>query len=212
MKHSDKPSYWLLIPVLVTGVAGCFFPSHTEVRAQSEPYGAVYVSRTTDLIHTATRVELYHWDKDGKKAPVWRFMSGQLVWTNDMALFLGYTTVGPTDKNSPTASDKERLFAVEGAGPPVDITDDVIRIWVESNNMDLSYTLIRTFIPSVKRQGNHFEIKVALQSGRSSGTVELSVDQVLDMIHLAKEKGKHLKDPGFGTPYLKRDWEAELRK
>jgi len=211
MKTKNKPSCWLLVPVLLTSLAGCFFPSHTEVRAQSEPYGAVYVSRTTDLIHTATRVELYHWDKDGKKAPVWRFMSGQLVWTNDMALFLGYTTVGPADKNSPTASDKERLFAVEGAGPVVDITDDVIRLWVAGNSTNLSDALKRAYIPSLKRQDDRFEIKVKIPT-ESGSTVELSVDRVLDMIRLAKEKGKHLKDPGFGTPYLQRDWEAESRK
>jgi hypothetical protein len=209
MKRNNKVAAQVFAIIFCVSLAGCFFSSRTEVRTAGEPYGMVDVSRTTDLIHTSTRGELYHWDKKGKKTLVWRFLSGNLVWTNDMALFLGYTTVGPADKNSPTASDKERLFAVEGAGPVVDITDDVLRLWAAGNGINLSNALKRAFIPSLKRQGNHFKIEVELLMG-SNGIVELSVEQVLDMIRLAKEKGKHLKDPGFGTPYLKSDVETKI--
>ena len=68
-----------------------------------------------------------------------------------------------------------------------------------------------TSIGDLGKTANGLTVKVWVQD-IGTGTIELTQDQLLNMIREGKAKGKQMKDPGTGTLYLKRDLEAELRK
>jgi hypothetical protein len=199
------------VTALFGGLAGCAFSGESVFKPHEQGYDVVTISHNRDLMHTYRRSEVYYWDEHGKKTLIWRYLSDQFLYTNDLALFHGYLTTGPDDPGGATRRGVERLFLVHESGPAVDITEDVVLLWAHRTGTNLLLALKKGYIASLKKGDEAFEVRVGFRFG-AVGTVELSRDELLKMIREAKEKGKPMKDPGFGTPYLKRDWEAELSK
>jgi hypothetical protein len=199
--------------IFCAGLAGCALlpPSKDVERPKGEGYGVVARTYHRDMMHTYSDVEVDYWDKKGKRTLIWPTLADQLVQIGtDGAVFHGHLINGPSH---PYAGQRGpiRFFAVRQKGPVVDITDDVVHLWAKASGTNFSEVIRsgRQRIGNVERQGDVFSIHVGIL-GDGGGTVEITQDQLLNMIREAKEKGKPMKDPGTGTPYLKRDWEAEL--
>jgi hypothetical protein len=200
-----------VVTVLFGSLAGCASSGESLFKPHKEGYEVVTVSRHRDLMHEYQRGEIYYWDKNGKKTLIWRYRSNQFLYTNDLALFHGYLTTGPDDPGGATRRGVERLFAVQGSGPPVDITEDVVLVWAQETGTNSLLALKTGYIASLQNRDDVFQVRTGFRFG-AVGTVELDRDALLKIIREAQQRGKLMKDPGFGTPYFKRDWEAELNK
>jgi hypothetical protein len=200
--------------IFCAGLAGCALlpPSKQVDKPQGQGYGTIGFTYHRDTLHTYGHVEFYYWDEKGKRTLVWPTLSMFVPIGTDRALFKGYLINGPSD---PFAGQRGpiRLFAVQGAGPVMDITDDVMHLWPKSNGTNFLEIIHNGWqqIWNVEQKENNFVVKVST-AGDGVGTVELTRDQLLNLIQQVKEKGEPMKDSGTGTPYLKRDWEAELRE
>ena len=198
----------ILLLGLILAVSSCALPRRHTSKQPGARYGLVIVSFNRDLMHTLRRYEVHYWDQQGHRTLVWKYLANQLVFTNNLALFHGYLTTGPSDPFGSTRRGEERLFAVDGSGPPADISDEVICLWARANGTNLSYALKRQAIGNITRHHDKLDIHVDLWGG-GSGDVNLSWNEIADLIHHAKEDGERVKDPGFGTPYLRRKVESD---
>jgi hypothetical protein len=200
--------------IFCAGLAGCALlpPSKQVDKPQGQGYGTIGFTYHRDTLHTYGHVEFYYWDEKGKQTLVWPTLSMFVPIGTDKALFKGYLIDGPSDP-FPGTRGPLRLFAVQGAGPVMDITDDVVHLWLkasETNFLEVIQSKCQRVL-KMEQNGNNFTFEVGVIGG-GSGTVELTQFHLFDLIREAKEKGKPMKDPGIGTSYLKRDWEAELRE
>jgi hypothetical protein len=202
--------------LLCMGAAGCASllpPSKYVEKPKGEGYGIVARTYHRDMLHTYNDVEVDYWDKEGKRTLIWPTLADRLVQIGtDGAMFHGHLINGPSH---PYAGQRGpiRFFAVRQKGPVVDITDDIVYLWTKASGTNFSEAIRngRQRIGNVEQRGEFFRIHIGIM-GDGGGTLEITKDQLFDLIREAKEKGKPMKDPGTGTPYLKRDLEAELSK
>jgi hypothetical protein len=212
MKESKKRICHLLTLLASLAFVGCASSRETVSKPSGAGYGTVEVTNNRDLAHTYRRTELRYWNTSGKDTLIWSYLSNQIVYIgNDEAIFHGWLTTGSSDPDGPGRRKSERLFAVQGNGPAVDITDDIILLWAKASGTNAVDALRKAYVASLSKRTNTIEIEVAVMFG-GWGTVELSQDQLNKIILQAKQTGKEMEDPGFGTPYLKRDWKLDLDK
>jgi hypothetical protein len=95
----------------------------------------------------------------------------------------------------------ERLFAVQREGPPADIEDEVVLLWVASCGTNFANVLSGTFVGDIRKTNGVFRVHVARWTGED-GIVELSRTQILEMVQTVTTQGKRLKDGRYGTPYF----------
>ena len=183
--------------ICVLSVTGCVTRSVTK--PQGEGYGLITISTTTDLIHTGSTSHIYYWDAKGHRKRVWDERHFWLKDDKDIALFDGY---------------KGELFAVQGFGPVVDITDDVKLIWAKASGLNFDAVQRSAGIYEATKHDHSFTIPVGFVMGKE-GNVELSREQVLALIDKAKQRGVLLEyhhDTHKGMPYLKCTLEESEKK
>lgn len=189
--------------ILTVGCASLLPPSRKVSKPSGERYGVVDLTYHRDWLHTDGHSELHYWDKNGKETLVWPVLAGGVIsiGTNG-AVFKGYLIDGPSDR-FPGMRGPIRLFGVNGVGPVIDVTDQIVFLWAKSSGTNISEAIRRSSIGRVERTNDLFVVEVFLSSG-PGGRVELNESQLLDIIRETKEKGMQMKDPGSGTPFIKR--------
>jgi hypothetical protein len=193
--------------IVCTGAGGCgHLPSKTVHRPSGQGYGTISVTQPS-IDEVAGHVELCYWDVNGNRTLIWPTLNQLVPLGKDAALSQGYLINGPSDIHAGRRGPV-RLFGVRETGPVVDITDDVHLLWLKPSGTNFSEALGAAGIGDVKKDGPNVSIRV-YQRAEEGRTLRFAEDEILDMIRAATQKGKELKDPGLGTPYLKRDREAE---
>ena len=191
---------------------GCRFlpPSKHTSGPHGQGYGTVALTYHRDMLHTYGHVELHYWNERGKRCLVWPTLSRFVPLGKDAVLFIGYLIDGPDDPY-PSRRGPLRLLAAQGPGPVMDITDDVLLLWLKPTAASFVQELASSRIDTIKKSDTGILVDVFQYPGKT-GTVGLTRDQLFQIMRETKDKGIRMKDPGLGTPYLKRDREMERRE
>jgi len=207
-----KPLMWLFfwassIPLVLLS-AGCVTK---DVSKPASGHGYGLVVYWSGFIHKSRQIEVHYWDEGGKETAIWRELSGSLKSLDDVALFTGDVYEGPPSYDQ---KQSRHIFAVQGAAPPADITDDVILLDVKANETNvISEIPHRAFaFGSIHTKNNEFQLEIGDSQTHRDTTLELTRAATIDLIRAVKEKGHLTNDPGWGTPYYKRDVAADLNK
>lgn len=149
MKMRTNSTGLSLAAALCFIAVGCrHLPADVKVYPpKGQGYGYISVSRYRDMVHSYSYLEFYYWDAKGKRTRVWPNLESFKQTGPDAALFLGHLITGPSDPH-PGMNGPLRLFAVQDAGPVIDVTDDVIRRWIIDDD--------RKFLEVIRNPLEHF--------------------------------------------------------
>ena len=199
---SIKKANFLRIFVLASclGLAGCI--PHWKV--DKPPGGTGYGIKSFWIESweaSGPSCSLHYWDARKWNHLIWSDLVGEWVLDNDngIAVFNGSLDV----RVSPTRVETwATVFAVEGSGPPVEISDRIKFIYFKRGRANRQYSLNGYSALLSGRTTNGFAFDVS-NIRDDSGTVVLSVEETKKLIHDGQQKGQKLKDLSTGLPYLR---------
>ena len=152
------------------------------------------------------RISLEYRAPDGKIILIWPSLSGvDEIIHGDVALFVGDKTYASSDPDASQAV-RPRLFAVREPGLPLDITDEVLWDWSKMSGKEIAKAeRLLEMVTPVETDG---KLEVYLEFWEDGygwpdkATVELTWNQVLDIMRTVREKGAKHKDLRWHTPYI----------
>ena len=160
-------------------------------------------------IDSGPGAELYFKDKDSKPILIWPFFgssSGEILITNDMAFFVA----DMPDEQGRLGSGA--YFAVQAPGPVLDISQDLLKLWAESNHLDFAKVRERYSPLEEIAVGNKIKVHYAGYKDELEGTFVISWEQVSNIIQDVKRTGKqHVIDNPvlkLHVVYLKKDYSS----
>ena len=202
LKTGKKLLFLLLFALLVV-VQGCG-KQQPDFRPISGGYGVVtkWVG-----IDSGPGGGIYFKDANSKITLIWPFigLSGApMLFTNDMAFF-----IGEMPDNQGRMGDGA-YFAVAAPGPAVDVSEDLLKLWAESNKID--FQKIKRFYSPLHIQEVKGEIQVEYVGGERfpdypEAKYVATWEQLSNLIQNAKRTGK---EHTLGKPqvvYLKNDYD-----
>jgi hypothetical protein len=204
MKVERQSAFRIIILLFCSSLAGCVPHWETE----KPPGGRGYGTRSFWVESWEPRAgttDLHYWDDRKRDHLIWREPSDWLFDNkHNMALFEGSLNV----KVSPSKVEEwwPRLFAIQGAGPPVDISDEIKLMYIEKNNVRSyslgNYSVSLSKESRAKKNEDKFSFGVG-KIGGDWGVIELTREEILKRIHQSKERGQLMKDAKTGLPYYK---------
>jgi len=174
-----------------------------------EPLGSGYeeVTYTRNSISepSAHQIALQYRDANGKQTMVWPSLYGvKEVIKGDVAIFVGNIADEPPLADEPRGT-MPRLFAVRGAGPPLDITKEVLWHWSQKPEKNFGETLEAATASVIDERGDVLEFNFAIWPN-TRATIPLSWNQISDIMREVKEKGVVKKDRVLGTSYIQEEF------
>ena len=206
MKSLNHPAGRAALALLCLAFAGC--ASHNSTAPLGGGYEEVNHREHSFLPDAKpTRTSFEYKDADGKTITVWPSLyCFNEVIKGDLAIFVA-------DKASINDGDRSlrpRLFAVKSPAPPLDITDEVLWRWSKANGKDLvkTFNQFNTAVPS-ERNGQ-LEVHLEFSQGGyltdddwpDTGDLQLSWQQVSEIMDKVQKKGVLQKDLRWHTPYI----------
>jgi hypothetical protein len=147
--------------------------------------------------------KLYFKDQNSKLNLIWPFLgpaSGPLLGTNDIMFFIGDI---PDDQGR---LGNASYFAVQAPGPALDVSEDVLKFWADSKNMDWEKVRKRYAPMHLMDTAGGVKVHYARYENEPEATFVLTWEQVSNIIQDVKLTGKQhvLKEPH--VVYLKKDY------
>jgi hypothetical protein len=146
---------------------------------------------------------LFYKGNQSKPALIWPFLTDDLFFTNDMVFFIG-----------DVPDDQGRLgsgfyFAAQAPGPAMDISEDILKLWAESNHLDFAGVRGRYVPLEEDAVGNGIRVHF-LGDEKLPATYVIGWEQVSNIIQDVKRTGKqHVIDNPvlkLHIVYLKKDY------
>lgn len=199
----------IVLPVICFFVSLCLFLTGCSTSRPARPVGNGYqevTHRGKSEDPADVRISLEYRAPDGKITLVWPSLSGvDEIIHGDVALFVGDKTYASSDPDASQAA-RPRLFAVREPGLPLDITDEVLWDWSRTSGKDTvkAERLLEMVTPV--ETGGKLDVRLEFwEDGYGwpdKATVELTWNQVLDIMRTVKEKGSEHKDLRWRTSYI----------
>jgi hypothetical protein len=172
-----------------------------------EPLGSgyIWVTHTQNSISepSAHQFALEYSPGKGKRwKKVWPDLYGGIVVTNGVAVFVAIKAYGPHTWGTPWEStSRPRLFAVRAPDYPLDITGPVLALTAKHRGQNLSEIENSAGFESLHQTSNGIKIRFATRNWFDD--VELSWNQVSNIMIDVKNHGVVRKDLRFGSKYIK---------
>jgi hypothetical protein len=148
-------------------------------------------------IDSGPRAELYYKTNNSKPVLIWPFLTGEMYYTNDLFFFVGSIR----DKDGTITI--ERYFAVEAPGPAVDVSDDLLKRFADSNHLDFAEARKHYRPLELKKVPDGIE---AFIGPSESNTLFINWEQLSNIIQDVKRTGKQHAVENPHTVYLKKDY------
>jgi hypothetical protein len=154
-------------------------------------------------IDSGPSVALYYKGNQSKPTLIWPFFgpsSGEILITNDMVFFVA----DMPDEQGRVGSGA--YFAVQAPGPVLDVSEDLLKLWAESNHLD--FTKVRGRYSPLEEiaVGNKIKVHYAGYKDDPEGTFVISWEQLSNIIQDVKRTGKqHVIQKPY-VVYLKKDY------
>jgi hypothetical protein len=215
MKLIKKLVFHLSLAMLCAGLAGC--ASQHPVTPLGNGYEEVeHPKRASISQPEVTRVSFQYRGPNGRTTLIWPSLYGVgEVIHDDVAMFVGdKTDVQPDADNH--RSTKPRLFVVRSPGLPLDITDEVLWQWSKKSGKDFAQTLDRFSMVIPAEKNGQLELQLEFWTEEKdwpdTSTLQLDWNQVSDIMREVKEIGAVCKDLRWGTGYIEKEFQPEVRK
>ena len=152
-------------------------------------------------IDSGPRAELYYQTNGSKPVLVWPFLTGEMYYTNDLVLFVG------SIRDQDGTITIERYFAVQAPGPAIDVSDDLLKRYVESNHLDFAEAR-KHYSPlggglGLKKVPSGIEVFIG---PNETNTFFVSWEQVSNIVQDVRRTGKQYSVEDPHTVYLKKDY------
>ncbi len=202
--------------VLASSLIGCAGEKiNTNFKSIEGRFGYGQHSKKIYPMHNAVWTDLQYLDISGKRTVVWPHLL--IIWgnniaiTNDIAVLVGGKSELYDDGIERL---RERLMAFEGpAGPPLDITDQVLQKYSLESGVKLTNIIKDSFVSLVKtNSGIQILFGVIKVGERGPGTINahdaamiISWHDIEAIMADVKKTGKMKKEKRSGVEYLKKD-------
>ncbi len=150
-------------------------------------------------IDSGPRAELYYKTNGSEPVLIWPFLDGEMYYTNDLFFFVG------SIRDEGGRIRVPRYFAVKAPGPAIDVSDDLLKRFAESNHLD--FADVRKQYEPLRLQQVSDEIEVHfIGPYQKPNTLLVDWEQLSNIIQDVKRTGKQhaVEDPH--TVYLKKDY------
>ena len=121
-----------LIPVLLA-VVSVLAPGCGQKESDFQPLSGGFGFKAKWVgVDSGPGAGLYYKTNQSKPVVVWPFLTGPLLYTNDMGFFVG----GVPDIAGRFGSSY--YFAAQAPGPALEVSEDVLKLWAESNHLEFA--------------------------------------------------------------------------
>jgi hypothetical protein len=150
-------------------------------------------------IDSGPRAELYYKTNNSKPVLIWPFLTGEMYYTNDLFFFVGDV------RDAQGRLGDSRYFAVKAPGPAMDVSDDLLKRFADSNRLDFEKVKKKYSPLQLKKASEGIEVRF-LGPYQQPDTLLISWQQLSNIIQDVKRTGKQhaVEDPH--TVYLKKDY------
>lgn len=209
MKNFHRLPTSIGLALLCLALAGC--QTHKRTTHLSNGYEETFYrgrAKFNSDDPAPTRTAFQYKSPDEKLTLIWPSLYGVgEVIHDDVAIFVGDKTFADGD----TPSTHPRLFAVKAPELPLDITSEVLSRWAKSTHRALKGATQRFNIvtPEATDDGVVLHLEFLTQDylmedkdWPDKADVQLTWDQVTEIMQAVKVKGTLQKDIGWHTPYI----------
>jgi hypothetical protein len=196
----------LFAAVVCLATAGCW--TQRSVTPLGGGYEELAVTRSSISEPDATQLALRYQKSSWGSKMIWPSVHGYLI-KDDTAVFIAEVAFEPRDPDSPRRTMR-RLFAVREPDLPVDITDEILRTWSKTGEIDFRKARAIDTPVTLEDKDNALQIHFAFWGQDSwPRIISLNWNQVFDMMREAKDKGTFRKDRVWGTSYIEPEFAPE---
>jgi len=152
-------------------------------------------------IDSGPRAELYYKTNNSKPVLIWPFLTGEMHYTNDLFIFVG--SIRDTDGTITI----QRYLAAQAPGPAIDVSDDLLKRYVESNHLDFAEAR-----EHYRPLGGGLGLKKVLDGievfigPHETNTLLINWEQLSNIIQDVKRTGKQHAVENPHTVYLKKEY------
>jgi hypothetical protein len=177
-----------------------------DKKSDFQPLAGGFGFRTKWLgIDSGPGAALYYKGQQSEPALIWPFLgpaSGPIQITNDMAFFRA---------SAPNANGElvyPVFIPVQAPGPALDVTDDLLKLWAESQKID--FQKLRDHYTPVEEKAVENGIWVSYVTGQNFPDAKFVVnwEQVSNVIQDVKRTGKPLVIEKPHLVYLKKNYDS----
>jgi hypothetical protein len=155
-------------------------------------------------IDSGPSAALYYKGNQSKPTLIWPFLTGgPLLFTNDMVFFVG---AAPDAQGALTYNF---YFAAQAPGPAINVSEDLLKYWAESNHLD--FAKVRDHYSPLREKAVEGGILIDYVGGdekvpATQATFVISWEQVSNIIQDVKRTGKQHTIQKPYVVYLKKDY------
>jgi hypothetical protein len=190
----------LLIGVALVLTQGCG-DKESDFHPLSGGFGVV---ATRGGIDSGPAAKLYYKDNKSKLTLIWPFLAPRgepMQFTNDMIFLI-----------ADMPDELGRLgtgvyLAVQAAGPALDVSEDLLKLWSESNHVDFDKVKGRYMPLEVRGVPAGVEVHY-LGNEKLPVTLAVSWEQLSNIIQDVKLMGKRYETEKYHAVYLKKDYSS----
>lgn len=205
----------ILCALAISLMVGCEPEKTSDFKPIENGSGFGYVTHVRGIVHRKLSVGLLYQDANGKRTMVWPHL--QMVWgdniqvTNNMAVFIGGRAELYQDG---VERLRERLMAFKApAGPPVDITDQVLQKYCAESRVAFTNVTKDSFVSLTKTNSSlRIDFGIIRRGERGPGTINahdasmtISWHDLEDIIQDVEKTGTLRKEKRSGVEYLQKD-------
>jgi hypothetical protein len=150
-------------------------------------------------IDSGPRAELYYKTNGSKPVLIWPFLTGEMYYTNDLFFFVG------SIRDEQGRISVERYFAVNAPGPAIDVSDDLLKRFADTNGWDFSMVRKKYGPAVLKKLSEGIEVHF-IGPYQQPDTLLVNWEELSNIVQDVKRTGKQhaVEDPH--TVYLKKDY------
>jgi len=147
---------------------------------------------------------LYYKDGNSRITLIWPFIGlseEPMLFTNNLGFFIGEM---PDDQGRMGTG---AYFAVEAPGPAVDVSEDILKLWAESRNLDFEKVKGRYVPLQITQTATGIQVHF-LGDEKLPATCVVNWQQISNIIEDVKRTGKERVIEKPHVIYLKKDYGA----
>jgi hypothetical protein len=205
MKPIKRLVLYFFPAILCLGLTGCSSP--LTVTPQPNGYEEVTHPHRSGA-PADVQISFRHRAPNGSLTPIWPALYGvNEVIHGEVAIFVGEVAYLSSNPEDPRGT-RPRLFAVKSPALPLDITDEILAQWSQTNAKDFAQARKRLSLVTPAEKDGRLELQLEFWSNEKNwpDTAALLLDwnRVSDIMQEVKEKGTVRKDLRWKTPYIAR--------
>ena len=190
-----------LISIMMSGAIVLLAQGCEDKKSEFKPLsGGFGVKAQWVGIDSGPRAELYYKTNNSKPVLIWPFLTGEMYYTNDLFFFVGSV------RDEQGRIGDRRYFAAKAPGPAIDVSDDLLKRFADSNRFDF-VSVRKKYSPAVLKAISEGEFEVNfLGPYQQPDTLLINWEQLSNIVQDVNQTGKQHAVEKPHTVYLKKEY------